>query len=197
MRKGSRKVKKIPLAPPAFGASIVVTKTFRYESLAGTTSDITQTSLLDSWFMATTTLAGYRIVAAARIRRVTMWAPMDASLVPVTCSVQWPANASFGGVDKIKSDTSMGATVPARLSTKPPIGSLAYQWSSGSVGTAILCTLVYPINTIVDVDISYVVQNGQPPTAVTSAVFSATVGQVYLRPIDDANVLIPVSYPTN
>lgn len=186
--------------PPQFDAAVEVRKTFRYKATgAGTDVSITAAGLLDGLCMAATTTSAYRLLVALKIEKVEMWGPMASDLVPVTVSCEYNTDAStgFGQRTSLWSDTSMGSADPAHVIARPPSQSLASMWQSRA-GASQLCLLNFPVNTLVDITLSVVLQNGESPLAVTQAVAGATVGKVYLRALDvnGSGLLVPVSYPT-
>lgn len=188
-------------SPPAFTAAIVVRKTFRFQSNAAfTATNVTAVNLLDLLCMADTAVTAYRLASAVRVRRVSLWAPMSSSLAPVTASVEWAgyAVATVGAPPITKSDTSMGYR-PAYVTDSPPTNSIAGMWQ-GRASTSNLMQIAGPINTVIDVDLEFVLQNGEPPLAVANAPAGATVGTVYLRGLDGlaaaATVFPAISYNT-
>ncbi len=128
-----------------------------------------------------------------------MWGPMASDLVPVTVSCDWTGAAPQGGFGKSNrvSDTSMGSSEPAHIVTRPPPASQIAQWLGGASSTAI-CSLVYPLGTLIDVTLEYVIRDDASVQAVTGAVAAATVGANYVRSLDSSTAtnLIPQSYST-
>jgi len=190
------------LAPPPFTATFVTRKKLRFIASSAGSVSVGTFDLFDLVCTATAANAAYQMMSGVRIKRVQIWGPMAANLVPVTVSCEWSPNATLliGQPSRIMSDTSMGAMRAAYVSTKPPTGSLASMWQSynGGAGSAVLFKLAFPANSVVDVDFEFVLQNGETPTSVTAAVAAATVGAVYVRALDSNGsvLLIPVSYAT-
>jgi len=186
-------------APPPFNATIsVMRKKFRFQNngVAGPYT-ITDSELLDLFCVASSTTAAYRLASAVRLRSIQIWAPA-ASGGAVTTSVEFPQTGQvFSGPTTVRSDTSMGATNNAHVSAVPPKDSLQSKWISTGNGVNYLI-LVLPENSIVDIAMDLVLQNGEAPHAVTAAVTGATVGSIYVRALDSAGSadLIPVSYVT-
>ncbi len=151
--------------------------------------------------MANTTTTAYRVFSSAKINSISLWGPMASDLAPVTVTIEYqsPTATGIGAPNRLKSDTSVGSTACAFIRASPPRNSLAGNWI-GQAGTSTLFTLTGPVNTIVDLNITFVLQNGETPTAVTNAVAGATVGQVYCRGLDALSaagtVIPPVSYST-
>lgn len=188
--------------PPPFNASAVVRKVFRFQSNAALAAlPITSTNLLDAWCMAVTTTGAYRLASSFRLNNVKLWGPMSSSLVPVTVSLEYAADAASGlsSPNMLRSDTSMSSSYAAHVAFAPPDKSLASNWF-GRAATSPLFTVNGPINTVIDVDVSFVLQNGETPAVSTAALVAATVGTVYLRGLDGVaaatTVLPPVSYTT-
>jgi len=190
--------------PGQFQAAFVVTKTMRFQAssaLTAANATITTTNLLDMLCMAVSAVAADRLFVSFKLNSVTLWGPMASNLVPVTTSIEYhtDATASVGSPNRLKSDTSIGSTTCAYTTFRPPRLSLASFWQ-GESATNALFTLTGPVNTIVDINITFVLQNGEPPVAVANALVGATVGIIYCRGLDGlaaaGTVLPPVSYTT-
>lgn len=188
--------------PPPFQASVIVGKVLRFKATSALVNlVITGVDLLDLWCMADTTVSAFRLMSSVKLRKVEMWGPMASDLVPVTVSCEFNTDPStgIGGSNGLKSDTSMGSTRAAYLSFKPRDNSVAASWLARGC-TSNVMTLNGPINTIVDVHLTSILQNGEAPLAVANALVAATVGTVYLRGLDGVAAattqLPPVSYAT-
>lgn len=189
------------LAPPPFSASITFGRTLRFRASSALSSQaITASNLLDLLVMATTTTAVNRIISSIRLDRVEVWGPMASDLVPVTVAVEYNTDSATGlaSSNKLRSDTSMGADHCAHVRYRPPVGTLASFWQ-GPASSQRLFLLTCPTNSIVDIQVVMVVQNGETPVAAANAAVAATVGAIYCRGLDGlataGSVLPPVSYP--
>jgi hypothetical protein len=185
--------------PPQFAPTIVVKKKFRFQAVASAAADaVLYRSIGDLLMVAATAVTGFQLGNFIRLRKVEVWGPMAATLVPVTVSVEWPgATAGVYGKSVIHSDTSMGASEPAHVVSKPPAGSQSAMWlSSQSGGTAF--TLAYPANAIVDLTYELVLRDDGTASAVVTAPVGATPGALYVRALNsntNAN-LPPLSFAT-
>ncbi len=186
-----------PLAPPPFDSTIFYTKKFRFQaSSALSSTNITVLDLLSLLVVADTTVSASTINTSIRLRKVEMWGPMASSLAPVTVSCEFPAMAALlSGPNRVYSDTSMGSTFGAHVKAVPTDEMIQYHWQTTTSG-AIMFQLNGPSNTIVDVTLDCVLQNGQAPITVT--VVAASVGTLYCRSLDSQGsaLLVPVSYVT-
>lgn len=186
------------LSPPQIQPTLRVDQVIRFQAssaLAGIT--LSPLSLLDMWCLATGTTAAYRVADSVRLRKIEMWGPMASNLSPVTTTLEWAAQAGVvGSPSKLVSDTSMGSSRPAYVTSSPPQGSVQDLWQNS--GSAALALLTGPTGTIVDIHLSYRVQDKVTQTAVTAAVAGATVGQVYIRAADSTTtaLLLPLNFPT-
>lgn len=187
--------------PPPFAASIRVDRVYRFQASSAVSADVvSSTSLCDLLCMATGADAAYGIARAVKVRKIEIWGPMAQNLTPVTVSVEWAASGSapVAGPSNIVSDTSMGSARCAHVVSTPPPQSACAFWQVAS-GEAMF-TLGFPAGSVVDLHLSQVFFDGETPVAVSTGVAGATVGQVYLRPLDSvtpgAFVLTPTSYPT-
>jgi len=190
------------LHPPQFQPTFTVKKKLRFQAKAastGTGSLLLARDFGDLWCVATTTTSASQLAEFFRVKKIEMWGPMSASLVPVTVSVDWPGSTLAGvfGKSNRVSDTSMGSTEPAHLVTRPPPGSQIAEWLSASSAAAI-CSLVYPLGTIIDMTYEIVVRDDATSQPVLAVVAGAIVGANYIRSLDNTSVndLSPVSYST-
>jgi len=193
----------MPSKPPQFAATFCVGKTVRFTATAAGTFTITRASLLDLFVMAETTTAGGRIFDAVKVRRIRIWgnAPGAGAVATRTSGVQWLSTYSPA---KVVSDSGVGATYGARISTKPPALPLAGFWSlTGTNEADELFVLQLNLGDVIDIDLSFQVQNNIYGTDVPAAVVlvGATVGTVYCLYLDytvfgAAAVIMPVEYNT-
>lgn len=188
--------------PPPFQAAYVVGKVLRFKSNAAMSGlAISAVNLLDLLCMADTTTSAFRLMSSVLLRKVEIWGPMASDLSPVTVSAEFQTDAStgIGGSNALKSDTSMGSTRCAYVGFKPRTNSLASLWQ-GRASVQSLMKLSGPTGSIVDVHLTFVLQNGETPLAVANALVAATVGTVYCRGLDGVaaatTVLPPLSYAT-
>lgn len=185
--------------PQPFQSSIYLKKRIRFKAVAAATTALAFNDLQDLLCVAATTTSAFRLADAVRIKKIEMWGPMAQDLVPVTVSVDWTGSTSIGGFGKSNrvSDTSMGSTEPAHLVSKPPADTQIAQWVRGNNNLA-LCSLTYPLGTIIDLSYELVLRDDGTAQAVGGAVAGATVGANYIRSLDSntGTNLVPVSYST-
>lgn len=186
------------LHPPQFIASVVVRKTFRYKSSGSMATDqLSIKDILTSFVMATAATTANSLMTSFKLHAVEMWGPMASDLAPVTvsCEFNFITTSGLGGPSKFVSDTSMGSSACAHIRAVPPPGSTARFWQSDPASGDNLVLLNGPLNTVVDLDISFILNDsGTSGAAIT--LIAATAGIVYLRKPDvsSAGVLVPVSY---
>lgn len=187
-------------APPAFNATVIARKRLRFSGTAASgNTPVTFQDIYDLLVVATGATSATQLFSGARVRNVSIWGPMSATLAPVTCAIEYPPIGAFPGQpSRIKSDTSMGSTRAAYVSFRPPVDSVAARWlPAPNIGTVFL-NLIYPAGSIIDIDLDLTLQNGETPQTVGAAVVGATAGKVYCRALDSNGGvnLVPVSYPT-
>ncbi len=122
---------------------------------------------------------------------------MASDLKPVTTSVNWTGINPVGVPSTLASDTSMGASLCAHVKSRPPRGSAAAMWLViGSNSTVF--ELTAPANSIIDVDLDVVLNDGKGAQTVLAAVAGATAGVLYVRALNSngSNNIPPLSYPT-
>jgi len=185
--------------PPQFQPTIIVSKKLRFQASASSARTLTVKSFADLWCVAATTTSAYQLASHVRVKKVEMWSPMAADLTPVTCRIDWTGSASVGGFGKSNrvSDTSMGASSPAHLASRPPANSQISQWCEAA-STNEVCRIDVPVGTVIDLTYDLVVRDDASALAVTGAVAGATVGANYIRSLDSVTntTLVPVSYST-
>ncbi len=192
-----RRKPRVDHYPPQIVPSLSFGHRFRFQASGATTANITVKDLGDLLCMATATTTAYQLASAVRIRSVEIWGPPSSSLAPVTVSCEF-SSSTIGmiGPSRIVSDTSVGSARVAHVKAKPPLDSQANLWQlSTSANT--LFTLVLPVGAIVDIKYSLTMRDSSGFSVVTGTVTGATVGQVYLRPLDSdaaTPVILPVSY---
>jgi hypothetical protein len=190
------------LSPPQFQAAVVFGKSFRFQSnAAAVATSFTAINLLDLFAVAVSATASNRLCSGVKLRRIRVWGPPASTLVPVTVSIEYNSDpaSGFGAPDKLKSDTSMGADRCAYVSYRPPQGCVAAMWQ-GPAAVTRLFQLSCPLNSIVEVDLTMVMQNGETPVATAAIVAGATIGTVFVRGLDGliagTTVFPPLSYTT-
>jgi len=194
----SKKGPKEALYPPSLAIPIHVGKTYRFlASAAITARNLTIVEILDLLCMAATTTSAYRIMAAVKLKKIEIWAASPSLDVPVTVSFQL-SSATLGlqGNSLLRSDTSMGYDRPAHIKVKFSELQQVGQWQDAS-STGVYGNISVPKGAIVDFTYSGSIQEVSATNAVAGAVAGATVGQVYLRALDNSQAtpqLLPVSY---
>jgi hypothetical protein len=186
--------------PPQFDAAIHFTQKFRFQASAAlVNAQISSATLLSMLCCVTTATTAAPLCTAVRIRRVSIWGPPAQDLTPVTVSIeftQFNTAGQVGNRPRVYSDTSVGATRVAAVSAKPEKNSAADMWQLRSQLTTGGASLLIngPVNSLVDIDLEYVVQNGEtPPASVPTT--GAVVGTVAVNEPDTGFLLKPVSYP--
>lgn len=187
--------------PPQLQASIQIDKVIRFKATAAlTAAPILDLDLVDLFCMATAANAAYRLPVAAKLRRIEAWAPPSSTGAAVVLAVEDvgtdPAGG-FSGPSRRIEDVTMGQSRPAHVVFTPSPQSITSKWVDGA-GTLNLVQLTGPADTTFDVHLSWTLQDGEVPAAVSGAVAGATVGTVYVRALNSngANNIPPVSYTT-
>jgi hypothetical protein len=167
--------------PPQFESDFSSRKKLRFISLTAGATSVTRGNLLNTVFInAAAGATNYRLIQAIRINRVSIWSIGTSTTPTQTISLDW---VSTEGPSLSYSDTSMGVSQAAYLTSVPPSRSLAGFWSLSSFNESdALMVLTTNINDIVDVDVSVVWQNNQPsgfaPVTVTTTA-SGSAGVMY------------------
>lgn len=175
--------------PPPLVPALCAGRVVRFIASAAVNAVIiSATNLQDLFFMATAANAGYRTVSALRLRKVELWAP-PGTTVPASCSIRY---AGTSGNQAARMDQSIGASEPAHVVSRPPPGDLAF-WLTSTTALTTMFIVSGPAGLIVDVHLSVSSSDTAAAVAVTRAVAGATLGTLYVSPLDSAggSLLVP------
>lgn len=171
----------IPHPPPIRNYGITHSTKLRFiTNAAQQQTSITFQNLLDTIFVALTTVTGAELFQAVRVRAVELWAT---PVIGGATSVQVEYNGTVAGIigdTQIHTDTSVGVQ-PAhvRALPAPRSGVALFQASVADQAFALTC----PNGTVVDVELTF---RGRPggfaPTQ--NAPVGATAGAWYYRGLD-------------
>ncbi len=205
----NRKQKNVPDFPPSYIAQPVMFRKIRYQASSQLTGvAVTQGCLAVSMMARSATASSTEaisLLSSFKIKRITIWALNNSSAVTSTsfstCSITWAGSQSPN-----KEISAVGVnTKPAKISTKPPPGSLASFWyyNDGSAANNVLFFLTVPGGTIIDLDLDYVLQDGANADAVVLAAAStsqfinyACLDCLNTTNTTGGNLLVPVSLTT-
>jgi len=198
--QGSRRGGAGSAFPQQLQASVQIDKVIRFSATAAlSAAPVTATDLLNMMCVATSTTAAYRLPQAVRLRKIEAWAPPASTGASVTLSLEDQSVGSGGFVapSRIVEDVTMGISRPAHIVWTPRVDSLLSKWLDDSGNLTTLFVLTGPSGSTFDVHLSFVLQDGETPTAVGTLV-AATLGQLYFRSLNSTggNNIPPVSYTT-
>jgi len=178
----------IPRPPQIGNYEVVHSSRLRFSTpTSAFDGNITFQNLLDTLLFATSATTAFDLFRFVKIRRIEVWSasqltPADGDgPLPSTVTVVFQGTtAGIVGDVSIHTDTSMSIE-PAYVNARPNRKSLAsnYQVSSSAVAFRLTC----PINSVVDVELSYK-QQFVSPVAAQNATVGATAGDIYLRGLD-------------
>jgi hypothetical protein len=209
-KKGAKapKTDSMPKKPPQFESTITIGKTFRFSCTTGGVKSITRAQLLNLLVMngSVSGTANYRLCDAVKIRRIRIWSNppgvAQGAANSVAVSLQW---FSEYGPTKVVSDSGIGFSDGAKLSTRPPPMSLASFWSlTGTSEAVVLFDMALNKGDVIDVDLTLRLQNevlvasgAEVPTLVVSTALG-TQGVVYCLSLDlnTTASVPPVGYAT-
>ncbi len=181
---------------PQLASNVVVNHTYRYSvpSSASAVDISAKGILVAAGAMATvvnSTLTA--LFNSVKINWIKIWTPPLTNTTQTT-SINWAGGPN--SVSKEVSETTIGTAEIGFIHTSPPRQSLASFWQEGGAST-VLFSLVLPINSVMDINVSLVVQDGDPPITTTAA--TAVLGTVYyvsLDHVDGQDKIVPVSLKT-
>jgi len=160
--------------------------------------------LLDSNFVGIVGTIGTVVVttvstmaACVRIRKLEMWAAPASQGAAATCSVDWFGSGNTPNLEI--SDTTLSVSRNAYVNSKPPRNSLASFWQKASGN--VLCTLICPADTIIDVTMDVVLADGDAEPSAVNGFANVVLGRAYYLALDrtagpTTNDLVPVGVTT-
>jgi len=178
-------------------ASIQIDKVVRFKFPVLAAVVITNTDLLDLLCMAADATTAYRLPSAIKVRKIEMWGEPVSGGSTLSIEDEQTGISGVGGPSRVKEDTTLGISRPSHLVYVPALGSIQAMWCSAGTSDE-----YFSLNSsspgFLDVHLSWIVQDGETPIAVTAAVAGAAPGQVYIRALDSngAGSITPVSYPS-
>jgi hypothetical protein len=175
------------LAPPPFRAQTL--RKIKIRCIAGSAENVAilmsdLAALVGA--LATTSTTSNLISPLVKLNRISMWAPVASAGTSVTVNLSYVnMDQDFESPPTLFSDSSVSFDRPAHLSVAPPSGGLSAKWH-GSDLTHNIVNLQYPIGTVVDFDLMFLLMdNGSNFNSIAGpALVAATVGQIYHFPIN-------------
>ncbi len=168
-------MRALPHFPEKFQATVQCSHTFRFLSDNGTDQQLSRGNLLNLIRVAINATTGARIFSGIRLNWIKVYSfSADSTTDVQTVSVEW---TSTNGPSRLVSDTGNNLH-PAYVHASPPKDSLASFWSlTGNNESEVLCIISKPSSAITDINVSFILQNGETP--VSSASFTGlTTGSV-------------------
>jgi len=159
----------------------------RYSTANGISSNLSITDLLGSFIIAVTTILGYCPLAAIRLKRVQIWAPVTTQGTGVFVTLSPVATDtginSFNDMPVVITDASQALDRVAYVdyATKKNTPSGQYHFSTAT--NINLITYTVPAGSIMDLDFEGILNVNTFPKGFTATLVGATVGTVYSRAI--------------
>jgi hypothetical protein len=181
-------------SPPQFRVMRVLRQKFRFVGAITGKLSITANNVLNLLSMATTSSAAYRLYAAAKLRKVSIWAAPNGNNYS-SVAVEFPNVAgSLGGPAVVVSDTQLGQAKGCVVTAVPPKNSAAGVWF-GSGTDALFQLSGQSSQVVVDLDVDFSLQVDQGPVANSDTGLSTlTAGTIYANYLDGyaSGLLAPV-----
>jgi hypothetical protein len=180
-----------PQHPPSFNSTIVGFKRFRYQAVDTSVSTgytVTAPEVVAQLVMLIDNSIGATrcLFTNVKIKRVSLWSPVQTEVAsgistPQTVGIEFNSSTT-GGITNPNTrmtDTSVGNTRVAAVSYKPPKMSSAAFWQ-GSASTGDAFILYYTKGAILDVEVSFTIQDGEAPvTGPAATVGLGADGRIY------------------
>jgi len=176
--------------PPMWNSSARIQFKQRYLTTSAINGrSIRTVELFNCKQLAATAISGYSIFQGLKILKVEMFCSNATGATPLTLELAWEdiVNQYFGSPGSNISDTAMGVSDVAHVSSRPPKNSFADSWLPLNAATnEFVFTINCPAGTIIDVTFdTFLVSDQGPPTP--SILVGATPGILYTRPLDNFN----------
>lgn len=163
----------MPNVPPNFNAAIVVRHTFRYVAKATGVSTITPLNVMNvlSFYTGPTLAENYSIFSAYRVRKVRMWGFTEGSNALSKNSIEFLVTTAgtVGAKPRVYSAVSTGTALPGKILAIPPKSSSASDWqntlTSTTTTTGFSMIINYTTNSVIDLHLECVINNGDPITS--------------------------------
>jgi len=162
--------------PGAFVPTLTLRHKFRWYVNAAYAVNVSSDDILNYFVMATAATTTARIIAAARIRRVTIWGqPPVLGAAPVTASIEWKG---INSNNTTVADTSSGIA-PAYVTSTPPKGSSPSFWWDDSSTDNVLFLPTVPLGGTIDIEMDLRLIDNASAAIAGPATTGATLGKIY------------------
>jgi len=202
VRQYSSPSNRMPNFPPNYNATIIVRHTFRYAAAANGTSIITPLNVMNviTFYTGPTAASNFSLFSGYRVRKIKMWGFADSGTTSrLSLEFLVLTAGTVGAKPKVYSASSAGNSVPAKIFAKPPPSTSASDWqnslSASSSTTGFSVALTYTTNTIIDLTLDLVLNNGDPVTSQPYLGTLTPVNQIYASNLDSTSTptnLLPV-----
>ncbi len=194
--------------PPPFESHIVMGTVFRFRCTGAQTS--TPVNCRDLMgvcgvYTKTANATVTAIATAVRIKRIRIWGPAPSSVNSASVStveLRWAPLSNYTPYKEFEAE-SQTADVCPYLDLKPPKNSLAADWISSTGSTSNVFYITGTINTVIDLHLAYVVDDGTYTSTIGGApldvtVTTASTGSFYYMALADTTntTIVPVSKQT-
>jgi hypothetical protein len=162
--------------PVSFVPTLSFRHKFRWTFAAGYATNVSSDDILNYYLVATAATTTARIIAAARIRRISIWGqPPVLGAAPVSASIEWKGTNSN---NTTVADTSSGIA-PAYVTSTPPKGSSpSFWWDDASTDTVLFLPTV-PLGGTCDIEMDLRLVDNASAAISGPATTGATLGKIY------------------
>ncbi len=149
--------------------------TFRFGNSVGATNEPVQVKdLLGLIAVATAATTLSSAICAIKIKKITIRSPATGA-ANAFATVQW--NGLQYEAPQYNNEVALGSAEPTVLVSKPPRGSDPAFWISQATGlTTVVCFITAPINSIIDLDATVVLQNASVLGNIAPAGYTGSSG---------------------
>lgn len=172
----------IPHPPPLNNLNIAFTGRLRFFVQSSFDGPIQVQNIFDTLVIATAATTAVELFSHLRVRKVEAWCNgLTNTSAQLALQFYGIISGDVTGDDRIHTDSSMGIT-PAHIRCVPSKRSLASNWTTST--TSNLFDAVFPVGTIVDVDVEFRRSLNGGTSSAASALVGASTGYIYARGLD-------------
>jgi hypothetical protein len=159
----------------------------RFIATSAVNGNLSIRDLLNTRIVAVTTILGYPIYRAVRLRKISIWTPLTTQGTSVSCTII-PAgidngNNSFTDMPEVMTDTTISIDRPAFVSYSPAPIHPAGGWHYSITTDLNLILVICPTGSTMDLTLDCIDNISANGFGYTPVLVAAVVGNQYCRPV--------------
>jgi len=163
--------------PPSIRSNVIVHHKYRFQGTSVNYTFTQQNILNLIGLMARTTTVGGNLAQSFKLNFVEIWATSQSNNSS-SITLRWASDSTIGNSTNEVSETSLSSAYPSHIVARPSPSMYQSFWQvEGNDNTKEYFTVVASTQSIIDIDVSYILFDGLGSTSVTIA--DATAGRIY------------------